>query len=56
MQPKSTYHIVCTCGQPIVSLSKKATCPNCGKEWELEWPAKVPETKQEKTITEKYEK
>lgn len=51
----SNYHVECLCGEKLISPLTRLICGNCGREIEIEWPAREIESVEPKTITGKYE-
>jgi endogenous inhibitor of DNA gyrase (YacG/DUF329 family) len=37
MPDRSTFHVRCLCGHEIVSTTREATCPHCGRGAVLDW-------------------
>jgi hypothetical protein len=52
----SNYHVECICGEKLVSPLTRLICGSCGREIEIEWPAREIENVEPKTISAKYER
>jgi hypothetical protein len=41
MTATSLYSLDCVCGRQLHSQSRDLVCPACGREIQIEWPAKA---------------
>jgi hypothetical protein len=43
MTATSLYSLDCVCGRQLHSQSRDLVCPACGRQLQIEWPAKADE-------------
>ena len=52
MTATSFYHLDCICGQRLRSKTRDLSCPACGRQIHIEWPAAADEDASEQKARE----